>query len=534
MLKKSSLSTRMAVGFGIPIVLLSAIVLTVNLMARTIREHAVQTKEESAVFAQTAQQMKFDTVQIQQFLSDVSATRALDGLDDGFENAEASYQSLLEGIAKFNTMFERENDAAALQEMRAIEEAATAYYETGKRMASSYVSAGPETGNKFMAEFDAAANRLANAIDPLVESQTQELEANMASVVTGAQSLTSLVMVLGACAIVFAVAIAWGLTRSITASIRHIVDGLASGSEQTACAAGQVAQSGQVMAASATEQASSIEETSASLEQLTSMTKQNSDNANEAKKLADIANLRAEKGSKSMERMGKAIDDIKKSAGETAKIIRTIDEIAFQTNLLALNAAVEAARAGESGKGFAVVAEEVRSLAQRSAEAARNTSALIEDSVTHAENGVAISGEVGSSLKEIADAIVKVNTFVGEIASASNEQSQGIAQISVAMSQLNQVTQTTAASSEETAAAAEELGSQAEEMRRMVSELKAVVSGSSANGAENGDGAGLEFDAVRANLNRRRQSQPVSGQVTRLGSDSALRVAKPDEIIRLS
>ncbi|MFH1550554.1 MAG: methyl-accepting chemotaxis protein, partial [Planctomycetota bacterium] len=269
------------------------------------------------------------------------------------------------------------------------------------------------------------------------------------------------------------------LTRSITRPINRIIEGLTSGAEQTASASGQVSSASQSLAEGASEQAAGIEETSSSLEEMSSMTKQNAANAQQANTLAKDARNVADKGSEAMGRMSKAIDDIKKSSEETSKIIKTIDEIAFQTNLLALNAAVEAARAGEAGKGFAVVAEEVRNLAQRSAEAARNTSDLIEGAVKNAENGVNISGEVAKSLEEIVSGVRKVDELLGEIAAASNEQAQGIEQVNTAVTQMDQVTQTNAANAEESAAASEELSAQAEQLQGMVVELQTLVGGSS-------------------------------------------------------
>ena len=180
----------------------------------------------------------------------------------------------------------------------------------------------------------------------------------------------------------------------------------------------------------------------------------------------------ASKGVDSMHRLSDVIGRIKLSADQTAKILKTIDDIAFQTNLLALNAAVEAARAGEAGKGFAVVAEEVRNLAMRSAEAAKNTADLIEESVKNAEDGVVVNDEVLKNLEGINSQVARVNEVMSEIASASEQQTQGIEQINVAVDQMNGLTQLNAANSEESASAAEELSSQAEEMRNMVSSFK--------------------------------------------------------------
>ncbi len=241
--------------------------------------------------------------------------------------------------------------------------------------------------------------------------------------------------------------------------------------DQVSSASGQIASGSQSLAQGASEQASSLEEISSSLEEMASMTKQNADNSGEAHGLTESSRKAADRGNESMLRMIDAIGKIKQSADETAHIVKTIDEIAFQTNLLALNAAVEAARAGEAGKGFAVVAEEVRNLAQRSAEAAKNTTAMIEESVKNSESGVAISTEVAEVLDEIRQGSGKVNDLVAEIAAAVKEQSAGIGEVNEAVSQMDQVTQQNASNSEESASAAEELSSQAEQLRNMVSEF---------------------------------------------------------------
>ncbi len=280
-------------------------------------------------------------------------------------------------------------------------------------------------------------------------------------------------------AIVAIVLLAVIITRSITKPINRIINELNVGAEQVSSASGQVSAASQSLAEGSTEQAAGLEETSSSLEEMSSMTKTNAQNATQANTLSVEARGAADTGNQAMEQMSKAINEIQKSSEETAKIIKVIDEIAFQTNLLALNAAVEAARAGEAGKGFAVVAEEVRNLAMRSAEAAKNTSEMIEASVKNAQNGVEISGEVAKSLDKIVGGISKAADLVGEIAAASQEQSQGINQINTAMTQMDKVTQQNAANAEESASASEELNAQAEQMKGAVNELVTLVGGNS-------------------------------------------------------
>lgn len=248
-------------------------------------------------------------------------------------------------------------------------------------------------------------------------------------------------------------------------------------SEQVSASAVQISDGSQSLAAGASEQASSLEEISSSLHEMNSMAKQNAANSKEGQNLALITRKSSDNEVESMKELSKAIEKIKESASNTAKITKTIEEIAFQTNLLALNAAVEAARAGDAGKGFAVVAEEVRNLAMRSAEAAKNTAQLIEESVKDTVYVVNISNDALKGLTEISSHINKVNEFMSEIAAASEQQSQGIDQINAGVSQLNQVTQQNAAFSEESAGSAEELNSLSREMFSMILNFKLTGSG---------------------------------------------------------
>lgn len=268
------------------------------------------------------------------------------------------------------------------------------------------------------------------------------------------------------------------LIQSITGKIMLIVKALAAGSEQVKVVSEQVSRSGQSLAEGASEQAASLEEISLSLDKILAMTRRNAENATGADSLATDAQNEAIKGSNAMQRMNETIDEIKRSADETAKIIKTVDGIAFQTNLLALNAAVEAARAGDAGKGFAVVAAEVRNLSQRSAEAAKGTSELIQISQKNVDNGVVVSREVSEILRKTVEAFGTVTALVSEVTQGGNEQSMGIDQINTGVGQLDIVTQSNAAQAEESAASGQELSAQAADLSSLVSDLVNLVEGS--------------------------------------------------------
>ena len=270
------------------------------------------------------------------------------------------------------------------------------------------------------------------------------------------------------------------ITRSITKPVNSIIEGLTDASDQVASASGQVSSASQSLAEGASEQAASIEETSSSLEEMSSMTKQNADHAAQAKSMMGDANGIVQRVNGHMDGMALAITEITKSSEETSKIIKTIDEIAFQTNLLALNAAVEAARAGEAGAGFAVVADEVRSLALRAADAAKNTSQLIEGTIIAVKKGNDLTGSTQEAFKGNMEVSGKVGDLVGEISAASREQALGIEQVNQAVTQMDKVTQQNAANAEESASAAEEMNAQAEQMKEFVNQLVALVNG--ANG----------------------------------------------------
>ncbi|MBC8423139.1 methyl-accepting chemotaxis protein, partial [bacterium] len=266
-------------------------------------------------------------------------------------------------------------------------------------------------------------------------------------------------------------------TRSIVRKLERVIAGMGDSVGQVTSASAHLSESSQDLAHGASTQASTIEQISGSLHELSAKTRLTAASAEKMDDMADEVSRASHRCAEAGSRMQDAIAKVQKSSGDTARIIKSIDEIAFQTNLLALNAAVEAARAGEAGKGFAVVAEEVRNLAQRSADAARDTTALIAESQKDAERGVTVTAEISDSIERISTSITQVTRLISEVTSASGEQAEGIEELNSAISALEQVTQSNAANSEQTAASSEELSAQAGEMVYLIEVLQQMAGG---------------------------------------------------------
>ena len=341
-----------------------------------------------------------------------------------------------------------------------------------------------ESRDKWDAEAQPSFNAAKDLLQALMDlKRTNGERAAAESQQAYGKTVWALMIALALCALGGAGAV-FVVIRSLNRALRQAVTELAEGAGQVASAASQVSASSQSLAQGSSEQAASLEETSASSEEINSMASRNSENSRSAVDLVAQSQQKFVQTNQSLDQMVVAMGEINTQSDKIAKIIKVIDEIAFQTNILALNAAVEAARAGEAGMGFAVVADEVRNLAQRSAQAARDTAALIEESIAKSNDGRVKVDQVATAIRTITGESAKVKTLVEEVNLGSQEQARGIEQIGKAIAQMEQVTQRTAANAEESAAAAEELSAQSRTLKDIVERLTAMVGGGeAANGS---------------------------------------------------
>ena len=315
-------------------------------------------------------------------------------------------------------------------------------------------------------------------------------------------------------AIVVGLMITYFTTQGITKRINSIITGLTEGADLATTASDGLSAASQELSEGSAEQASSIEETSSTLQEIATTFRQTYANIEQTRRLSELTKEVSEKGNDEMQDMISAMSEIKKSSDEIAKIIRVIDDIAFQTNILALNAAIEAARAGEAGAGFAVVAEEVRNLAGRSAQAAKDTAGMIKANIDLSANGVMVTERIKDSLKEITTHAKKVSQLMDEIAAASEEQSQGIEQVNSAIVQMESITQQNSMNAEETAATSHELSLQAQNLREIVRELIELVNGvmsekNKSNKAPKTDSSNKKNTGSKQKRDHERNSDPV-------------------------
>ena len=379
-----------------------------------------------------------------------------------------------ESLAKYATLLADEHERQSFEEIKRTHAA----FVTTRHQLMELVRLGKsaeDVNHFYMADlfprFDVAEKALEDAIDYNNKLGMEFGNAGKANALTGVRLIAFILTI----AIFMTALLAFVVVRSIKKSLENITENLDQGSLNTASTSQQVANASQTLSSGASQQASSVEETSASLEEMSSMIQATAENAQKAKSLAAEARTVAENGSRTMVEMVAAMAEIDSTSAQVAKIVKNIDEIAFQTNILALNAAVEAARAGEAGAGFAVVADEVRSLAQRSAAAAKETADKIEAAIASSRKGSQCTSRVGESLTQISEKVTATDLLVSDIATAANEQAQGIEQINQAVGQMDKVCQSNASSAMEIASAAEQMDARAKIMKEQVLKLRQLV-----------------------------------------------------------
>jgi methyl-accepting chemotaxis protein len=457
-----------------------------------------------------AKALERDVIQVQQYLQDVSATRGQDGLDDGFKKAGASAESFAKGLARLEDYLRRHEAREELATVAQVRTDFQAYFSVGERMAQAYVRGGPPEGNPMMEPFDQAAEALQKSLGLLVDRATADMRQEVAGVAADAQQLRVWAAALCAAVAVLAGLLGWRIARSITVPLggavaalgrvaegdlgfdipvrgrdetaalmssmrsmqehlRRIASGVRENAEKVATASQQIAQGNHDLSVRTEEQASAVQRTASSMLELGTTVSHTTDSAREADTLAQSTSAVVVRAGDMVQAMVHTMQGINQSSRRISDIISVIDGIAFQTNILALNAAVEAARAGEQGRGFAVVASEVRSLAQRSAEAAREIKALITDSVKRVEAGADQVDQVGATMREVVTSIQRVAGLIGGITQATSQQRLGIEQIGSAVHGIESTTQHNAALVEESAAAAQSLSEQARHLLELAS-----------------------------------------------------------------
>jgi methyl-accepting chemotaxis protein len=518
MFKNTSIKFQLVVGFAGVVGLNILTMLVIGLLLLQLTTAINRIDKTNLPNALIAAEMNLSRSEVQQFLTDVSATHER----DGYKEAEAAAQKFRQGVTKFKQIYQRENDTQKLQQINALEADFDRFYATGKVMAEAYIEQGIEAGNVLMKGtsttpgFDKASESIAQAVVKFQQQQVDEAESSTAEAAKNGNTITWVMLISAiSCAVLAAlvgtlivrgilqrlgaepelaaqlaqnigngnlttpITLRSGDTSSLMAQlntmqnrIHTVVSSVRQGAESVALASSEIAQGNNDLSVRTEQQAGALEAAASSMGELSSTVKQNADSARQANQLAQSASSVAIQGGEVVGQVVQTMKGINESSRKISDIISVIDGIAFQTNILALNAAVEAARAGEQGRGFAVVASEVRSLAGRSADAAKEIKSLINASVERVELGATLVDQAGATMNEVVNSIRRVTDIMGEISAASHEQSQGVSKMGDAVSQMDQATQQNSALVEEMAAAASSLKGQAEDLVGTVAAFK--------------------------------------------------------------
>jgi len=438
----------------------------------SLMQVVIQKDAREQILASEIDNILSDFLAVERGIIRAAETRQTGSIDKYVRDFEADATHLKNSLEEFGTLTYTAEGRQSLTEMQSAQVAILAgHAEFMGLIRGKKVRAAAQLLEAKISPLLESTNAAAEKLVKLQSGLMAEKAAEASAVASSSRWITVCVIGLALLAGVVVVFMIRQINRTLTRSIAE----LSEGSGQVASAASQISASSQSLAKGSSEQAASLEETSASTEEINAMARKNSDGSRSAAEFVAQSQQRVTETGRLLEQMVGAMNGINASSEKISKIIRVIDEIAFQTNILALNAAVEAARAGEAGLGFAVVADEVRNLAQRCSQAAKDTAALIEESIANSADGKVKVDQVAQSIRGITEESRKVKTLVDEVNVGSEEQSRGIEQIGKAVAQMEQITQTTAANAEESAAAAEELTAQSQGLRDVVGRLSAMV-----------------------------------------------------------